>query len=114
MYKAFIQSSSTRLFIFAMIKPGFSGLEFWISLSIIDNNFDFELTDYPIFDESYRATLNQNILNVPILTELKIRVENLEDRDFYKIIESYDNLPNPGLEKIIYLVPNNGSFLEYL
>lgn len=30
--------------------------------SLIDNNFDFELNSYPIFDENYRSTLNQNIL----------------------------------------------------
>lgn len=30
--------------------------------TLIDNNFDFELTSYPIFDENYRNTLNQNIL----------------------------------------------------
>lgn len=27
------------------------------------NNFDFQMTSYPIFDESYRNTLNNNILN---------------------------------------------------
>ena len=31
--------------------------------TLIDNNFDFELNEYPIFDEKYRKTLNQNILN---------------------------------------------------
>ena len=30
--------------------------------SLIDNNFDFQLDEYPIFDENYRNTLNQNIL----------------------------------------------------
>lgn len=30
--------------------------------NLIDNGFDFGLNDYPIFDESYRNTLNQNIL----------------------------------------------------
>ena len=30
--------------------------------SLIDNNFDFKLDSYPIFDENYRETLNQNIL----------------------------------------------------
>lgn len=30
--------------------------------TLIDNNFDFQLNDYPIFDENYRNTLNQNIL----------------------------------------------------
>ena len=31
--------------------------------NLIDNNFDFQLTSYPIFDENYRNTLNNNILN---------------------------------------------------
>ena len=30
--------------------------------SLIDNNFDFKMDSYPIFDENYRNTLNQNIL----------------------------------------------------
>ena len=30
--------------------------------SLIDNNFDFKMDSYPIFDENYRETLNQNIL----------------------------------------------------
>lgn len=30
--------------------------------SLIDNDFDFQLNEYPIFDENYRETLNQNIL----------------------------------------------------
>lgn len=29
---------------------------------LIDNKFDFQLNEYPIFDENYRNTLNQNIL----------------------------------------------------
>lgn len=31
--------------------------------TLIDNNFDFKMTDYPIFDENYRKTLNNNILH---------------------------------------------------
>lgn len=31
--------------------------------SLIDNKFDFKLTSYPIFDEEYRETLNNKILN---------------------------------------------------
>ena len=31
--------------------------------TLIDNNFDFQMTCYPIFDESYRETLNNNILH---------------------------------------------------
>ena len=30
--------------------------------TLIDNNFDFKMTQYPIFDENYRETLNNNIL----------------------------------------------------
>ena len=30
--------------------------------SLIDNNFDFKMNSYPIFDENYRNTLNQKIL----------------------------------------------------
>lgn len=30
--------------------------------SLIDNNFDFKMNNYPIFDENYRDTLNNNIL----------------------------------------------------
>lgn len=30
--------------------------------TLIDNNFDFQMTSYPIFDETYRETLNNNIL----------------------------------------------------
>lgn len=31
--------------------------------TLIDNNFDFGLKSYPIFNENYRDTLNNNILN---------------------------------------------------
>lgn len=30
--------------------------------NLIDNNFDFKMNSYPIFDENYRETLNRNIL----------------------------------------------------
>ena len=31
--------------------------------TLIDNDFDFEMDSYPIFDENYRDVLNQKILN---------------------------------------------------
>ena len=31
--------------------------------TLIDNNFDLQMTSYPIFDENYRETLNNNILH---------------------------------------------------
>lgn len=30
---------------------------------LVDQGFDFQLTEYPLFDESYRATLNKKILD---------------------------------------------------
>ena len=38
--------------------------------SLIDNHFDFQLNDYPIFDENYRATLNKNILDYYYISEI--------------------------------------------
>ena len=38
--------------------------------ALLDNHFDFELTDYPIFDESYRDTLNTKILNHYYMNEI--------------------------------------------
>lgn len=37
---------------------------------LMKNNFDFQLTEYPIFDESYRNTLNKNILNHYYMCEI--------------------------------------------
>lgn len=31
--------------------------------TLIEHNFDFKMTEYPIFDESYRSILNNKILN---------------------------------------------------
>lgn len=31
--------------------------------TLIENNFDFKMTSYPIFDENYRSVLNNKILN---------------------------------------------------
>lgn len=37
---------------------------------LLDNGFDFQLNSYPIFDEEYRATLNQNILDYYYMSEI--------------------------------------------
>lgn len=31
--------------------------------TLLNNNFDFQMDNYPIFDENYRTTLNEKILN---------------------------------------------------
>jgi len=49
--------------------------------SLIDNNFDFGLNDYPIFNETYRNILNQNILNY--YYENEIGFETAELFKFY-------------------------------
>lgn len=42
-----------------------------------DNNFDFGLQNYPIFDETYRATLNNNILNYYFESEIGVETPAL-------------------------------------
>ena len=49
--------------------------------SLIDNDFDFGLNDYPIFNNTYRNTLNQNILNY--YYENEIGFETAELFKFY-------------------------------
>ena len=49
--------------------------------SLIDNEFDFGLQDYPIFNETYRDTLNNNILNY--YYEREIGFETAELFKFY-------------------------------
>ncbi len=38
--------------------------------TMIDNNFDFGLNDYPIFNETYRSILNKNILDYYFESEI--------------------------------------------
>ena len=45
--------------------------------SLIDNNFDFGLQNYPIFNESYRNILNNNILNHYYENEIGFETANL-------------------------------------
>ena len=45
--------------------------------TLIDNNFDFGMKNYPIFDENYRETLNSNILNYYYENEIGFETANL-------------------------------------
>ena len=45
--------------------------------SLIDNNFDFGLQDYPIFDEEYRLHLNDMILKHYYMSEIGFETANL-------------------------------------
>lgn len=42
-----------------------------------DNNFDFGLKDYAIFDENYRTTLNDEILDYYLMYEIGFETPNL-------------------------------------
>lgn len=45
--------------------------------SLMDNNFDFGLQDYPIFDEDYRPHLNDMILKHYYMAEIGFETANL-------------------------------------
>lgn len=45
--------------------------------TLIKNGFDFGLQNYPIFDESYRETLNSHILNYYLTDEIGFETEEL-------------------------------------
>ena len=45
--------------------------------SLIDNGFNFGLQNYPIFNESYRETLNNNILNYYFESEIGFETAEL-------------------------------------
>ena len=47
---------------------------------LIENNFDIGLKDYPIFDENYRGTLNQKIINHYYFREIGMETAELFKR----------------------------------
>lgn len=49
-------------------------------LTLQKNNFNFGLTSYPIFDEAYRETLNNNILNYYLESEIGVETAELFKR----------------------------------
>ena len=49
-------------------------------LTLQKNNFDFGLQNYPIFDEEYRNTLNNNILNYYLESEIGVETAELFKR----------------------------------
>lgn len=49
-------------------------------LTLQKNNFDFGLNTYPIFDENYRETLNNNILNYYLESEIGVETAALFKR----------------------------------
>ena len=64
--------------------------------TLIDNNFNFGLTSYPIFDENYRNTLNQNILNYYYESEIGVETAAL----FKKLLNARMQLIMPKYNKM--------------
>lgn len=66
--------------------------------SLLDNNFDFKMNDYPIFDENYRSVLNQKILNHYYLNEIGFETAPLFrfylNNKLNEIMPYYNNLYN--------------------
>lgn len=72
---------------------------------LINSNFDFGLQDYPIFDENYRQTLNNNILNYFLFEEI-----GLETPQAFKI--ALNNKMNIIMPKYNILYENNKKLFE--
>lgn len=78
--------------------------------TLLKNNFNFDLQNYPIFDEKYRKTLNDNILN--FYYENEIGFETPELFKFYLnnkmalIMPYYNNLYNAQKEVLNNLLGN--------
>ena len=87
--------------------------------SLIDNNFDFQMNSYPIFDEDYRDTLNNNILNHYYENEIGFETASLFrfylNQTLNEIMPKYNVLYN-AQKKIIdeNLILNNVSITESL
>lgn len=64
--------------------------------SLINNKFDFQMTSYPIFDEKYRETLNNNILNHYYENEIGFETASLFrfylNQKLNEIMPYYNNL----------------------
>ena len=83
--------------------------------NLIDNNFDFGLTSYPIWNETYREILNQKILNHYYEDEIGFETANLFkfylNNKLNEIMPYYNNLYN-AQEKTIQDILGNVDLYE--
>ena len=84
--------------------------------NLIKNNFDFGLNDYPIFDENYRETLNNNILYAYYEDEIGLETPELFkvylNRTMNRIMPYYNNLYLAQKELLNKGLFNNINFTE--
>lgn len=84
--------------------------------NLIKNNFDFGLQEYPIFDENYRETLNNNILYAYYEDEIGLETPELFkvylNRTMNRIMPYYNNLYLAQKELLNKGLFNNINFTE--
>ena len=84
--------------------------------NLIKNNFDFGLTSYPIFDENYRETLNNNILYYYYEDEIGVETPELFkiylNRTLDRIMPYYNNLYKEQIKLLEKGLLNNVDYEE--
>lgn len=84
--------------------------------NLIKNGFDFGLNNYPIFDENYRGTLNNNILYYYYEDEIGFETPELFkvylNKTMERIMPYYNNLYMAQKELLTEGVYNNVKFKE--
>ena len=94
---------------------------------LIENNFDIGLKDYPIFDENYRESLNQKIINHYYFREIGMETAELFKRylnnTMREIIPYYNQLyksellefnPFYNVDKTVTADKNNNSVSDFV
>ena len=84
--------------------------------NLMKNHFDFGLQDYPIFDENYRNTLNENILYYYYEDEIGFETPELFkvylNRTMNRIMSYYNNLYTAQLNLLDSGIFNNVNLQE--
>ena len=84
--------------------------------NLMKNNFDFGLQEYPIFDENYRNTLNENILYYYYEDEIGFETPELFtvylNRTMNRIMSYYNNLYTAQLNLLDSGIFNNVNLQE--
>ena len=84
--------------------------------SLQDNEFDFGLKNYPIFDENYRETLNNNILNYYFESEIGVETpalfKKLLNNKMQLIMNKYNVMYKAQKELLKHELLNNVNLQE--
>lgn len=86
--------------------------------TLMDNKFDFGLKNYPIFDESYRETLNNNILMHYYENEIGFETAGLFkvylNQKMFEIMPYYNELYKVQKKMLLNDITNNVNLTETL